>query len=149
MGLVLFGGKLHHEKLYKRTYLLKTYLLVGTFRNVTFFATHPVQTCLHLFQTNVRLRVVLFRDSVQAEPAGPREGGAHEGQAGARVSPLRKIQDVEEVQPPATHQASLPFWTWANLGYIYVYEVYREFHLLANLGWVDFALGCSTILLGQ
>ena len=26
---------------------------------------------------------------------------------------------------------------------------YREFHLLANLGWVDFDLGCSTILLGQ
>ena len=26
---------------------------------------------------------------------------------------------------------------------------YREFHLLANLGWVDFGLGCSTILLGQ
>ena len=26
---------------------------------------------------------------------------------------------------------------------------YREFHLLANLGWVDFDSGCSTILLGQ
>ena len=26
---------------------------------------------------------------------------------------------------------------------------YREFHLQANLGWVDFDLGCSTILLGQ
>ena len=37
----------------------------------------------------------------------------------------------------------------------YMYEVliwklnYRKFHLLANLGWVDFDLGCSTILLGQ
>ena len=28
-------------------------------------------------------------------------------------------------------------------------ETYREFNLLANLGWVDFDLGCSTILLGQ
>ena len=26
---------------------------------------------------------------------------------------------------------------------------YREFHLLANLGWVELDLGCSTILLGQ
>ena len=26
---------------------------------------------------------------------------------------------------------------------------YREFHLVANLGWVDLDLGCSTILLGQ
>ena len=27
--------------------------------------------------------------------------------------------------------------------------MYREFHLLVNLGWVDFDLGGSTILLGQ
>ena len=26
---------------------------------------------------------------------------------------------------------------------------YREFHLLANLGWVDLDLECFTILLGQ
>ena len=26
---------------------------------------------------------------------------------------------------------------------------YRVTHLVANLGWVDFDLGCSTILLGQ
>ena len=30
-----------------------------------------------------------------------------------------------------------------------VIKIYREFHLLANLGWVDLDLGCSTILLGQ
>ena len=41
LGLVRFGGKIHYQKSYKRTYLLKTYLPVGTFRNVTFFATHP------------------------------------------------------------------------------------------------------------
>ena len=28
-------------------------------------------------------------------------------------------------------------------------SVYRVRHLVANLGWVDFDLGCSTILLGQ
>ena len=28
-------------------------------------------------------------------------------------------------------------------------EYYRATHLVANLGWVDFDLGCSTILLGQ
>ena len=27
--------------------------------------------------------------------------------------------------------------------------MYRVTHLVANLGWVDFDLGCSTILLGQ
>ena len=27
--------------------------------------------------------------------------------------------------------------------------LYRVTHLVANLGWVDFDLGCSTILLGQ
>ena len=27
--------------------------------------------------------------------------------------------------------------------------LYREFHLVANLGWVDLDLGCSTMLLGQ
>ena len=28
-------------------------------------------------------------------------------------------------------------------------DMYRVTHLLANLGWVDFDLGCSTILFGQ
>ena len=29
------------------------------------------------------------------------------------------------------------------------YPKYSVTHLVANLGWVDFDLGCSTILLGQ
>ena len=29
------------------------------------------------------------------------------------------------------------------------YNVYRVAHLVANLGWIDLDLGCSTILLGQ
>ena len=28
-------------------------------------------------------------------------------------------------------------------------SLYRVTHLVANLGWVDFNLGCSTILLGE
>ena len=37
--------------------------------------------------------------------------------------------------------------SFRELGAEFRWYVYRVTHLVANLGWVDFDLGCSTILL--
>ena len=69
--------------------------------------------------------------------------------------PMPRPETPSDFKPTTVQQLQLICWRikpWEQPRARNLFSsifAYREFQLLANLGWIDFDLGCSTILLGQ
>ena len=118
--------------------LYKTFML---WRNFLFKSLQTV------FRDQIDHPVDCEQPALKPPPLHPVVPGVHPVRAGGGIDALPHAEPAPPHQQgaPQLHRVAVKRHGALQVGTV----THRVTHLVANLGWVDFDLGCSTILLGQ